>query len=971
MKRLRLRFRTALVVLAGLSLTAAAPPAAAQVIRAFTPRYSASGQGDILLIGNTLTTCRSGDADCAATQNGAGNPNNNNWVMQQVDIDADPATFNSSRATLSLPPGATVLWAGLYWSGDSNNGARSLALLATPASGYATVSATQLDVSGGTYQGFADVTARVQAGGSGSYTVANVQAQPGAKRFAGWSLVVVYRNLAEPRRNLVVFDGLAEVLPGASVTIPVTGLETPPAGIVNTHLGVLAWEGEQWTPGDQFLLNGVALGNGVNPPDNFFNSSISDLGAQVAAKTPNYVNNFGIDIDRVAAPGILPNGATSATIQLVSSDDHYFPTVVTFSTDLAVPILGGSNFTKFVTDLNGGDVHPGDVLEYTIRVHNAGSDAAEAAVVRDTIPANTTYDAGSMAILAGANAGAKSDAGGDDQAEFVAASNEVVFRVGTGAGAAGGGTLGPGEAATLRFRVRVDSPVPAGSVVSNQARVAFVAARLMLAMSEASDADTFTAGAQRTDVSVVGTSLSGRAYLDANHNLQWDGAETGTGVPLWAKLVPVASPGSALAAAAVDPASGVYAFGLVAFGSYALILDTDPTLADVTPAYPPGYLGTEAAGGVRTGVTVGSNPLPNENFGLWFGSRAEGRVIRDDGAGGGTANDGAANGGESGVAGVRVRLVAAACAGGVCDSALTDGGGGWALWAPGAAGGAPATIAETDPAGWISTGGAPGATGGAYDRAADALTFTPVNGAIVNGATFGDVPQNQLVPAGNRTGVPGTIVLHPHTFTAASAGGVTFATTQAPSPAISGWTAGVYRDLNCDGQLDAGEPLIVGALSVSAGQTVCVILRHVIPLTAPAGASETVHVEATMDYAGAAPPLSSAVALDDVTTTNGAGSLEITKAVDRATALPGDLLTYTITYRNSGAAPLSAIVIQDSTPAWTVFESASCGNLGGGLSACGVSSQPAAGASGTVTWSLAGVLDPGESGTVTFQVRVE
>lgn len=953
------------------TLLAIAGPASAQVIRPFAPRFSVMERGDFLLAGNTLTTCRSGDAGCAAAQNGQGAGGNNNWVMQHVDADGDPSTSNSSLATLALPPGADVLWAGLYWSGDSQDGTRSMALFRTPVSGYSAVVASQLDASGGTYQGYADVTARVQAGGAGTYAVANVQTRPGAKRFAGWTLVVAYRHPLEPQRNMVAFDGLVEVLPGASVTIPVSGLQTPPAGIVNTHLGVLAWEGEQWTPGDRFLLNGTPLGNGVNPPDNFFNSSISDLGAHVTSKTPDYVNNFGIDIDRVAAPGVLPNGATSATILLESTNDHFFPGLVTFSTDFAVPILGGSNFTKSVSDLNGGAVVPGDLLEYTIQVRNSGSDASQQTVVRDTIPANAVYEPGSMAIVAGANAGAKSDAAGDDQAEFAAASNEVVIRVGAGAGAGSGGTLAPGEETTLRFRVRVDSPVPAGSIVSNQARVAFFAPQLGQTLSEVSDADTLVAGAQRTDVTVTGISLGGHAYLDANHNLQRDGGEGGSGVALWAKLVPDAAPGSAQAAAAVDPVSGAYAFGLVAAGAYTLILDTSAALADVTPDYPTGLIGTEAAGGVRTGVVIGSVPLSSEDFGLWFGSRVEGRVVRDDGAGGGTANDGRGQGAESGVAGARVRLESPACAGGVCDSTVTGGGGAFALWAPGATGGVAVSVAQTNLAGWLSTGGFAGSSGGAYDRGTDAVAFTPVNGVVQTGLEFGDVPANAFVPAGNRSGVPGTVVLHPHTFTAGSAGSVTFSTTQTPAPPIPGWSADLWRDLDCDGALDPGETAIGGPVSVVAGETVCLLLRHVIPLAAPVGAAETVAIDATMDYTVAAPALAATVSLADVTTSGGAGTLEITKAVDLATALPGDLLTYTITYRNSGSAPLTAIMIQDATPAWTVFESAACGSLGGGLTGCGVSSQPPAGATGTVTWSLAGTLDPGESGTVTFVVRVE
>ena len=39
--------------------------------------------------------------------------------MAWVDADSDADTFNSSTATLSLPAGASVTFAGLYWGADT------------------------------------------------------------------------------------------------------------------------------------------------------------------------------------------------------------------------------------------------------------------------------------------------------------------------------------------------------------------------------------------------------------------------------------------------------------------------------------------------------------------------------------------------------------------------------------------------------------------------------------------------------------------------------------------------------------------------------------------------------------------------------------------------------------------------------------------------------------------------------------
>ena len=120
---------------------------------------------------------------------------------------------------------------------------------------------------------------------------------------------------------------------------------------------------------------------------------------------------------------------------------------------------------------------------------------------------------------------------------------------------------------------------------------------------------------------------------------------------------------------------------------------------------------------------------------------------------------------------------------------------------------------------------------------------------------------------------------------------------------------------------------------MTTGQVVCLVLRHQIPAGAPAGAQEAVTVAAGFDYANAAPALAASVSVGDLTTATN-GTLEVTKTVDLAAARPGDLITYTITYSNPGPDPVSAIVIQDATPPWTVFVGGSCTGMGAGLTGC-------------------------------------
>jgi len=250
-------------------------------------------------------TCPTATAGCTAAQNAASSNtaandalNNNNWAMTYIDVDSDATTFNSSNSTLDLPPGATVLFAGLYYGGDwsgaganaaPNAAARNTVRFKAPGdAGYSSLTASVLDDSAlnvGRYQGFVDVTTRVRAAGSGSYTVANVQAGKGSDHYAGWSLVVAYRDTTEPARALTVFDGLATIRSSdPPTTIPVSGFKTPPSGPVRTTLGFITYEGDLGIVGDTASLNTTQLSDAQNPASNFFNSSISDHGSRVTTK---------------------------------------------------------------------------------------------------------------------------------------------------------------------------------------------------------------------------------------------------------------------------------------------------------------------------------------------------------------------------------------------------------------------------------------------------------------------------------------------------------------------------------------------------------------------------------------------------------------------------------------------------------------------------------------------------------------
>ena len=525
------------------------------------------------------------------------------------------------------------------------------------------------------------------------------------------------------------------------------------------------------------------------------------------------------------------------------------------------------------------------------------------------------------------------------------------------------GALAAGTAIDLL--VATDTPAGAAgdAIVTTTATSSFLAACGVAAPTTAAVTDT---------IEVV-QPLSGHVYEDADHDALRDAGEAGTGLALWAKLVPTASPtGPASQAVSVDPATGAFVIA-AAPGSYFLVIDDDADPADVTPASIAGWLGTEEADLQRDGLTVGAGPLTGQDFGLYHGSRLDGIVFSDDGSGGGGAGNGLRDGSEPGIAGVLVEAQAGACTG-PCASTVSDGAGGFTLWLPASVDGAAVAIVERNLAGHVSTGGSPGDTGGSYDLALDAIDFTNVGGTSYAGLAFGDLSASRFSPDHQGRALPGSAAFYRHTFLAVADGTVRFATLSTPSPAIAGWLHAVHHDVDCNGTLDASEPVLqsTDGVPVSAGQPLCLIVRESVPPTAPSGAQDLVVVTASFTPDQASSP--QLLEVRDLTTVGAptGGALTLVKSVDRASALPSEVLVYTVTYTNQGTSPISNLVVYDATPAFTTYVggSAVCGPLPANLTAC-TPIAPADGAAGPLEWAFTGTLSPGQTGSVEYSVRID
>ena len=479
-----------------------------------------------------------------------------------------------------------------------------------------------------------------------------------------------------------------------------------------------------------------------------------------------------------------------------------------------------------------------------------------------------------------------------------------------------------------------------------------------------------------------GVNVSGFVYSDVNQNSVKDATEAGTGLTLFAKLIPAATPlGPAIQAIAVNSTTGAYSFSGVTPGQYSIVIDNNNTLADVAPNLPAGAIGTEFPTQVRTPFLVGSTDIANLNFGLVITAGISGRAFNDNGATGGIANNGIQDGGEQGISGVTVKLTDAAGTTAYATTA-TDNNGNYFLVVPTTVpAGTVLKVVESNLSGFTSTGGQVGNTAGSYALAPDTTTFTLVANSVYTNVNFADVPNNTFTPNGAQSSLPGNAVFYPHTFAAGTAGTVMFTSSNISTPATTGWNTLIYQDANCNGVIDTAEAnaLVSAPIAVVAGQTVCIVVKENIPANAPYNGQDQITVNAQFSYANAASLVIAPLVRQDLTTIGAAAGtgLVLQKAVRNITAgtalgtsnqgKSADLLEYVVTYNNSSGGTLTSVVINDTTPAFTVFDAATCG----APILCTIAPAPAVGGAGPIQWTLSAPLPAGGTGTVTFTVRIQ
>ncbi|GIW33201.1 hypothetical protein [Meiothermus sp.] len=526
--------------------------------------------------------------------------------------------------------------------------------------------------------------------------------------------------------------------------------------------------------------------------------------------------------------------------------------------------------------------------------------------------------------------------------------------------------------------------------------------------SPGSYTNTLAAGALQTNqgnntapasasLTLQGASLSGRIYADLQPNgVREPGEDWSSGAPVYVNLV---QGSSVVQSVAVNPGSGVYTFSTVAPGSYTLVVTNSPT--NTTPTAPSGWLFINPSGS-RT-VGMGSSNIADQDFGLFNGSRIRGTVFRDDGLGGGTANDAWQNAGEPGIPNALV----SASDGTNVRSTTTDASGLYTLFIPASFGSSLTLSHPLQPATGSNVNGSSVSLASGYGSAAAASRtiggFAP--GQYYEGYNFGVVRESRFSPDQSRQSPSPATITYSHLYRPGTLGTVNLVQSG------GSYTYALRRDVNCDGDFaDAGESFQPLPQSFTVGASwpresdgslrACALeLQVVVPAGLPAGRVDMAQLQAALGWANN-PTLTDTRQVFDTTTVITAGTLQLLKEVRNVSTgspfaanvlgRPGEVLEYRIAYQNIGSQPIFNVVLSDPIPFFTTLVQNAYGGTGelelacpnstlvrpdlgsvGGInlnlaSLCSLSTAPNPSGSGTLP-----ALLPGEGGYFVYRVQIQ
>ena len=237
----------------------------------------------------------------------------------------------SSSAELNFPSEYQIERAYLYWSG-SGTGDFEIKLNDVdiePDREYPMHYTTAQGHNLRFFVAVTDVTQQVLETGNALYTVSELDVSSyfvspsvycgTATNYAGWAIVIVYKDENLPLNQLNVYEGLKNVPNELSITLDNLNV----IDNEGAKIGFVAWEGDSsLAVGETLRINGNVISNfPLNPSTNAFNGTNSITGA---------TNLYNMDLDVYDIQNNIQIGDTTAEISLTSGGDFVMiSTVVT------------------------------------------------------------------------------------------------------------------------------------------------------------------------------------------------------------------------------------------------------------------------------------------------------------------------------------------------------------------------------------------------------------------------------------------------------------------------------------------------------------------------------------------------------------------------------------------------------------------------------------------------------------------
>jgi len=293
-----------------------------------------NGRFDFIFIGNTMN-----------------NSENNLNTLCNI-------TGTSSSATLNLSPNDEIQKAYLYWAG-SGTGDFEVNLNGNIVNAQRDFPIVVNNLP--YFCAFSDVTDLLLASGNGNYTLSDLDVTPflnpnaycnNRTNFAGWAIVIVYKNNNLPLNQLNIYDGLQGVSQQQqNLTLNLNSLNV--IDNIGAKVGFVAWEGDKNLAVNETLrFNGNILSNALNPANNAFNGTNSFTGSTTL---------YNMDLDVYDIQNYLQIGVPTAEIKLTSGQDVVLISTVVTKLNSQLPDATIS-IDNFSLECNSREI----LVDYTI-----------------------------------------------------------------------------------------------------------------------------------------------------------------------------------------------------------------------------------------------------------------------------------------------------------------------------------------------------------------------------------------------------------------------------------------------------------------------------------------------------------------------------------------------------------------------------------------------------------------------------